>query len=105
MNCDDYNSPANQMAMNGVNYCRFFNHRSAPAPTSQQQAKAKTSASPSPAMYDLGSKSEKPDCSALFLILEVKCRPVATARTNAAISAIFKSRFSPVKVIVARMTL
>jgi hypothetical protein len=94
-----------QMAMNSVSYCRFFNHRSAPAPTIQQQAKAKTSVNPSPAMADLGSQSGKPESRALFLIREVNRRPVATARTNATISAIFKSRFSPVNAIVAEMTL
>jgi hypothetical protein len=88
-----------------VSYCRFFNHRSAPAPTIQQQANTKTSDNLSAAMADLGSKSEKPDSRALVLIREVNRRPVATARTNATISAIFKSRFSPVNVIVAKMTL
>jgi len=83
-------------------YGRFFNHRSAPAPTIQQHAKARTSINPSPAMVDLGSQSGKPDSRTLFLIREVNRRPVARARTNATISAIFKSRFSPTSVIVAK---
>jgi len=55
-------------------------------------------------MANLGSRTEKPDAHALFLIREVNRRPVATAMTNATISAIFKSRFPPANVIVAKMT-
>ena len=95
----------NGRSSGSVSYCRFFNHRSAPAPAIQQLAKAKTSDNRSPAIADLGSKSEKPDSRALFLIREVNHSPVATARANTTISAISKSRFSPANAIVAKMTL